>query len=694
MLATTAEAPLDSAAMAYEPKYDGIRALVAVEPASGRSQPSVRFWSRLGNEKTPQFPEIRDALAAWAQHLDHPVLVDGEVVALDRAGTPTGFQSLQGRIHRKDAEIVPQPDTTALILFDVLRDGADDVRGLPLRERRARLERLLAAHVNERLRMSEQAVGSGRAMFDRAQALGWEGLIAKRLESPYQSGRRSPDWSKLKLVRRQACVVGGWTAPRGSRPFLGALLLGVYNADGALEYVGHSGAGFSDAELGRVWKRLQAVKSKASPFVRAPKTNERPHWARPVLVAEVKFTEWTADGKLRHPTYLGLRDDLRPEQVRKEPDTVTRGTAKAARAKAAVPPARSGGPPRRPARAGSAKASKPASAAPGRSAAAAPRAGVSRKAVSGLLEQLDAIQDAGGNGALDIPGGGRLEVTNLGKIYFPSLKLTKGDVYRHYVRVAPALLAALADRPLVMKRYPNGIAAKPFYQHRAPDKVPPGVRVEIAGSGTERRPHLIGGDLLTLLYTAQLGAISQDPWFSRVGGEAFIDHVAIDLDPPDDLPFAKVLDVARWVRDALDALGARGFPKTSGSSGVHIYIPMPPQTPYDAGLLFGQIVATMVARQHPKAATVERSVAARGRRVYVDYLQNIRGKTLASVYSLRANEFAGVSTPVTWKEIDAGLSPRDFTLPTFAARLDEVGDLWVALRKAKPPNLGKLPIGE
>jgi bifunctional non-homologous end joining protein LigD len=696
MLATTAEAPLDSAALAYEPKYDGIRAIVAIDPpSSGRGQPAVRFWSRLGNEKTTQFPEIREALAGWAGHLDRPVLVDGELVALDRTGTPTGFQKLQGRIHRKDVGSVPAPDTTALILFDVLRDGADDVRGLPLRERRARLERLLAAHVNERLRMSEQVVGNGREMFDRAQALGWEGLIAKRLESPYQSGRRSPDWSKLKLVRRQACVVGGWTAPRGSRPFLGALLLGVYDADGALEYVGHSGAGFSDAELGRVWKRLQAVKTKTSPFAKTPKTNERPHWARPALVAEVKFTEWTADGKLRHPTYLGLRDDLRPEQVRKEPDTVTRKTAK----KAATSPARAGSHqtlagsrPR--AKAGAPTPAAVASGVSRKSGRTTPAPGVTRKAVDGLLKQLDTIQDAGGNGALDIPGGGRLEVTNLGKVYFPSLKLTKGDVYRHYVRVAPALLAALADRPLVMKRYPNGIAAKPFYQHRAPDKVPPGIRVAVAGSGTERRPHLIGGDLLTLLYTAQLGAISQDPWFSRVGSEEFIDHVAIDLDPPEDLPFAKVLDVARWVRDALVTLGAPGFPKTSGSSGVHIYIPMPPQTPYDAGLLFGQIVATMVARQHPKLATVERSVAARGRRVYVDYLQNIRAKTLASVYSLRANEFAGVSTPVTWKEIDAGLSPRDFTLTTFAERLDEVGDLWAALRKAKPPHLGKLPIGE
>jgi bifunctional non-homologous end joining protein LigD len=253
--------------------------------------------------------------------------------------------------------------------------------------------------------------------------------------------------------------------------------------------------------------------------------------------------------------------------------------------------------------------------------------------------------------------------------------------------VAPYILPVLADRPLVMKRYPNGVDAKPFYQHRAPDKVPPGVRVERATSETETRAHLIGGSLVTLLYTVQLGSISQDPWFSRVGDEDIVDHVAIDLDPPDGLPFARVLDVARWVREELEALKAPGFPKTSGSGGLHVYVPMPADTPYSAGLLFCQIVATMVARRHPRLATVERSIKARGSRIYVDYLQNIRGKTLASAYSARANEFAGVSTPLTWDEVDEGVSPKDFTMRTIAARLEAAGDLWAPLRKSKGADL-------
>ncbi len=313
-----------------------------------------------------------------------------------------------------------------------------------------------------------------------------------------------------------------------------------------------------------------------------------------------------------------------------------------------------------------------------------------RSTVQSLLKQLDEIEQGGANGVLTMPGGERLEVSNLGKPFWPKLKLRKGDLFRHYVRVAPLILPVLADRPLVMKRYPNGIAASPFYQHRAPDKVPPGVRIENVTTGTETRPHLVGGSLTTLLYTAQLASISQDPWFSHVGSANMIDHAAIDLDPPDGLPYARVLDVARWVRDELASLKAPGFAKTSGAGGLHIYVPMPPSTPYAAGLLFAQIVATTVANRHPKLATIERSLKARGRRIYVDYMQNALGKTLASAYSARASDFAGVSTPITWDEVDEGVSPKDFTIRNFEERIKSAGDPWAGLRKAKGVDLGTL----
>jgi bifunctional non-homologous end joining protein LigD len=308
--------------------------------------------------------------------------------------------------------------------------------------------------------------------------------------------------------------------------------------------------------------------------------------------------------------------------------------------------------------------------------------------VSSLLRQIDEIEGHKGNGTLHLPDGDRLEVGNLGKIFWPALKLTKGDLLRHYVRVAPVILPVLADRPLVMKRFPNGVDdAGTFYQHRAPDRFPPGVRVAIVSTESETRSRIIGGNLKTLLYTAQLASISQDPWFSRLGSAHAIDYVAIDLDPPDDLPFSSVLDVARWVRDELDAIGVPGFPKTSGAAGLHVFIPMPPDAPYEAGRLFCQIISTVVAQKHPRLATVDRAVRQRGRRVYVDFLQNRLGSTLASAYSARANHFAGVSTPLTWAEVDEGVSPTDFTVRTFPARLQRVGDLWAGLRNAKGADL-------
>src|SRR6185369_8557069 len=227
----------------------------------------------------------------------------------------------------------------------------------------------------------------------------------------------------------------------------------------------------------------------------------------------------------------------------------------------------------------------------------------------------------------------------------------------------------------------------PFYQHRAPE-VPPGVRTQIVGV-VESRPQIIGGSLKSLLYTTQLAAISQDPWFSRVAHPQFADDVAFDLDPSAGVPFARVLDVARWIRDELDALGALGVPKTSGADGLHIYVPLPPGTPYDAGLLFCQIIATVVAQKHPKAATIERSVAARGKRVYVDFLQNILGKTLASAYSARASEYAGVSTPLSWDEVEAGVDRRDFTIRTVPRRLEEKADLWKGLLTSRGVDLAR-----
>ncbi len=310
--------------------------------------------------------------------------------------------------------------------------------------------------------------------------------------------------------------------------------------------------------------------------------------------------------------------------------------------------------------------------------------------VTPIVEQLQSLEDAGRDGTLTLPEG-TLDVTNLRKVFWPASGLTKGDLLRYYARISPWLLPVIADRPLVMKRYPNGVMGKAFYQQRAPDSVPAGVRVQVVEGDEDDdgpTPRLIGGSLLTLLYVAQLGAISLDPWFSRVASPAVADFVAIDLDPMPGVPFAQVCDVARWVHEALVMLDVPAALKTSGSSGLHIYIPLAAGTSYESGQLLCQIVATAVASQHPKVATVERDRRrSAGRTVYVDYLQNIEGKTLACAYSARASQFAGVSTPLRWQELDEDVRPEDFTLDTVLPRFEDVGDLWNPVLQGPPVDL-------
>ncbi len=658
MLATLSDPPLTGRSLIYEPKYDGIRAIAEITPSPRGTD--VRLWSRLGNEKTSQFPSIVSALRDLGDAVGRPLVLDGEIVALDRDSKPTGFQRLQGRIHLvgpTDVERIEREQPVAFIAFDILRDGDEDVRGLPLTERRARLERLLDGRLSTILRISEQAMNDGRELHARAKAEGWEGLIVKDAASPYQSGRRSPTWRKLKLLHEQEFVVGGWTEPRQTRQHFGALLLGVYDKDKpGLVYVGHTGTGFDQKELDRVSKLLRAREIRQSPFTEKIKTNEPAHWVRPDLVAQVRFTEWTDDRKLRHPVYLGLRDDKRPRSVQIEVP-VKKGEEK-------------------------------------RNTKTTKRNPLASQETIAVVEQLRALEDARKDGTIQLPDGLRLGVTNLAKMFWPKLKLTKGDLLRYYATVSPFALHAVLDRPLVMKRFPNGVDGLAFYQQKSQkEQPPPGVRIEVLPDDLDPMSEpgarrFIGGNLITLLYMTQLAAISQDPWFSRVQSPLDADYVALDLDPGDGTPFAKVLDVARWVRDELESLKVTAVPKTSGASGLHVYIPLPKHTSYESGQLFCQIVATVIAAKHPKVATVERKVKARPRgTVYVDYLQNILGKTLATAYSARASDYAGVSTPLTWKEIDEGVDPRDFTIVTAPARFAEVGDLWARLRTGKPANL-------
>lgn len=306
-----------------------------------------------------------------------------------------------------------------------------------------------------------------------------------------------------------------------------------------------------------------------------------------------------------------------------------------------------------------------------------------------LIGVIGEIEEAGAAGTLDLGGDEQLEVSNLDKRFFPKGGYTKGDLMAYYASVSPLILPAIADRPLVMKRFPNGVAGPSFYQQRAPDDPPPGVRVEpVADEGLKTQQRLIGGDLTTLLYLVQLGAISIDPWHSRVQSVGYADYSIVDLDPGPRASFRRVVDAALWVGEELERLGLHGIPKTSGASGIHIVLPLVDDTPNETARLIAEIVATRVAECHPAATTVTRWVQSRPTSaVYVDFLQNIRGKTVASAYSARATPEATVSAPLRWNELTPELDPRAFTIETMTSRLREVGDLWrEGMRQTNDPR--------
>jgi bifunctional non-homologous end joining protein LigD len=683
MLASVGEDLPRGEGWVFEPKYDGVRVLAFVD------SDAVALISRNGIDKAQSFPEIVEALAALRRRARRPFVLDGEIVIV-RDDAPLRFQELQSRMHVNDRSAVAalrESTPAALVVFDLLLEGKEALVDRPWRERRERLVELLGrleARDAGTLRLSDVAE-DGAALLDEAREHEWEGVIAKRADAPYEVGRRSRSWLKLKIERRQEFVVGGWTEPRRAREFFGAILLGYYDTGGKLVYAGHTGTGFTRRSLAEMFERLKPLEQQQSPFATRPKTNEPAHWARPEIVAEIKFNEWTAGGHLRQPVFIGVREDKSPRDVVREPqsnlsdqDTMAATKAKRARANSdgESDSDGEGRPMATKARrsAGTAKSSN-GTFGSGKPAAAAKRA----------VEQIDAIRADGGAGVLELPTG-RLEVSKLDKVFYPESGQTKGDVMRFYALVSPALLPAMLDRPLVMKRFPNGVKGKAFYQQKAPADAPASVRVEtVADEGMETADRLVGGDLATLLYLAQLGAISVDPWHSRVQSIQDADYAIVDLDPGPKAPFERIVEVALAVKEALDEFGLHGVPKTSGASGMHIALPLPPGVPNDGARMLAELVATRVVERRPRIATIERWVKARpAGAVYVDFLQNIRGKTVAGVYSVRAQSTATVSTPLEWSEITEGLDPTAFTIDTVPERLRERGDLWG--KGMKTPN--------
>jgi bifunctional non-homologous end joining protein LigD len=656
----------------FEPKYDGIRVLAYATSSE------VKLVTRNGKDKAQQFPEIVAALKKLASQTRRSLVLDGEIVALID-GEPARFQELQSRMHVKESHIIERHSAStpaALILFDILVDGDDVLLREPWTERRARLVKRVGKRVSNQIRLTDSEEGNGKKMLDKARRQGWEGIIAKRVDARYEPGNRSRNWLKLKIEFRQEFVIGGYTEPRNSREHIGAVLLGYFD-QGRFIYVGHTGGGFTRKGLQEMYRRLKTLERKTSPFVETPKTNEKAHWVEPEVVVEVKFSEWTADRRLRQPIFLGVRDDKDAREVGVEAVSVQKkstrgGTIARRQARLTV----------------AARAKTAAKPSPGRKAVSSSTPARSRTGkidTESLLEQLTALEKKGGDGSLDFGRGRALKVSNLDKVFFPKEKYTKGDVMRFYTRIADFILPTIQDRPLVLKRFPNGIDGESFYQQKASDTTPPEVRVEIIQTDSgERQPRIVGGDLFTLLYTIQLGAISVDPWHSRIQSLDYADYTIIDLDPGPRANFGRVIQVARWAKEVIDGFGLNAAIKTSGATGLHIYLPLPPRTPNDAATLVAQMIATKVAEAHPKEATIERFVKARGAAtVYVDYLQNIQGKTVAGPYCVRAKPGATVSTPLKWTEITDSLDPRAFNLGNAAERFEKIGDIWSEAMKKK-----------
>lgn len=604
MLATLTDAPFDSSAWVFEIKWDGYRAIATVE--NGK----VHLESRNNISFAQKFAPVVEALKTF----EHDVVVDGEVVALDDAGRPS-FQRLQSYIKNSSGTLV-------YYVFDLLwLDGADTT-DLPLLERKELLQRVLPE--SDIVLYSDHVVEKGVKFFAAAERQGLEGIMAKEAASTYTVGYRSKSWLKIKTHKRQEAVIVGYTQARGSRNHFGALILGMYKK-GKLVYIGHTGTGFNTALLKDLHKKLQLLRVAKSPFPEVPKTNQPATWVQPKLIAEVKFQEWTADGHMRQPVFLGLRDDKSPKDITKENVVpVKKAALKTKRQNASTT--------------------------------------VNSKAV----------------------------FTNLDKLYWKKEKITKGDVISYYDAIAEYMMPYMKDRPQSLNRTPDGANGMNFYQKDMTDKAPDWITLHpsYSDSNKETINYMVCTSKDSLLYMANLGCIEMNPWHSRTKKPDNPDYCVIDLDPH-EIGFPKVIEVARVVHDVLQSLGVDSYPKTSGATGIHIYIPLGAKYSYEQSKQLAQLIVTMVHHEIPSFTSIERSPAKRRRKVYLDFLQNRESQTLACAYSLRPKPGATVSTPLHWDEVVKGLLPSHFTITSVFDRLADVGDIFGGVLK-KGINIGSI----
>lgn len=579
----------------------------------------LRLQARSGLRCERQYPELavmpHQIAAAQA-------VLDGEIAVLDKNGVAR-FHLIQPRIMNADPNSIAHLARSTPVVyfaFDLLYFDGYDLRNVPLGERRRLLEEIVTP--SDVLRISEAFPGAGEELLAAAKEHGLEGIVAKHATSRYES-KRSREWLKIKLMNEQEFVIGGFTEPQGERDYFGALVLGVYD-EGAkkLRWVGNVGTGFDQKLLASLYSRLEPLIAKECPFAEKPAPDRGMTWVKPQLVCQVRFTEWTKDRRLRAPVFQGLRNDLSAGEVRKEE----------------------------------------------------PGAGSQEPGGGELFgsSEKEAIRTIDGH---------TLKFTNLPKVFYPDDGYTKRDVLNYYAAIASLILPHLRDRPLSLKRYPNGITKDYFFQKDAPESFAPWLRTESIESDHNHGPinYVFADDPAALLYLVNLGCIDQNPWMSRSPDLDNPDFILIDLDPQ-ECPFEKIVDAALLVRSVLDEIGLTGYPKTTGGRGLHIYVPVEPVYSYQETRTFAEVIARLVFDQKPDLFTTPRSVSKRQtNRVYFDYLQNGKSKTIAAPYVLRAYRGAPVATPLAWSEVRYGLQPAQFHIGNIRQRFAEKGDLFAGV---------------
>jgi bifunctional non-homologous end joining protein LigD len=567
------------------------------------------------------FSRLYPRVAQALAGLPEDAILDGEIVVLNQNQKPD-FQKLQQYDIHPSLPIV-------YYVFDCIAYHGKSITHLPLVERKKIAHQIIPAE-NNVIKYSDHVRGDGVEFFKQVTNLDLEGMIAKKADSTYLPGKRTGNWLKIKNHNTQEAIIAGYTAPRGGRMYFGALVLAIREGK-SLRYIGHTGTGFTNELLKQIYQKLEPLKRATSPFSEKIPVNAGVTWVEPELVCAIKFTEITADGILRHPVFMGLRMDKSARETTKL--DIESGASKKTNAKKNI------------------------------------------KSSSGKQEHKETIE----------ADGKTIVITNQQKLYWPEEKITKGDVLNYYNAVKRYILPYLKDRPQSLRRNPNGISDEGFFQKDAGASVPSWVKtVNLPAESANRTvDYIICNDAATLFYLNNLGCIEINAWNSRIGKLDYPDYMILDLDPSEKNSFDQIIETALVIKEILDKAGATAYCKTSGASGLHIYVPLHAQYTYEQIRAFAELIVRLTEEQLPTTTTVERSLNKRKGRIYLDYLQNKKGQTLASVYSVRPKPGATVSTPLDWKEVKPGLKPSQFTIFNLMERLQKTGDLFSGVLRDK-----------